>query len=572
MPSRFIRSEQPEALRRGLGWLYAFVRPQRGAILRLLALSLLASALVLLQPWLTKLLIDDGLLARDYPTLVMVAAAMIAAGLAGTALAGINRLLHTRLSGTILFALRSDLYRHLQGLSPSFYGRQRLGDLMSRIDGDVAEIQRFAVDSLFAAVSSVIGLLGALAMMIGLSWKLSLLVLVLVPLEVVWLRHMRRRLETRTRTVRERAADVSSFLVETLPAMKFIQASRREADERARLDALGARYLDELLGLQRTEFLTHALPSTLTSLTRAGAFLIGGWWVIEGDWQLGALIAFSTYLGMATGPVGSLLGLYVAVQRMSVSLMRVGELREATAEVADPPAAVAVPPAWRGRVELDGVVFRHRGRAEAVLDGASLVIPAGSKVALTGASGVGKSTLIDLLHRHYDPAAGVLRLDGVDLRTISLGELRRAVAVVSQDIVLFRGTLADNIRYAMPAADDEAVRLAAHRARLDELVAALPQGLATPLAERGQQLSGGQRQRIAIARALLQDPCVLVLDEATSAVDEATEAAVIAEVDALFADRTRILVSHRAATRVGCERELRLEAGRLEPVVRAQGD
>ncbi|GAB1459691.1 hypothetical protein MASR2M50_14650 [Thauera sp.] len=337
MPSRFIRSEQPEALRRGLGWLYAFVRPQRGAILRLLALSLLASALVLLQPWLTKLLIDDGLLARDYPTLVMVAAAMIAAGLAGTALAGINRLLHTRLSGTILFALRSDLYRHLQGLSPSFYGRQRLGDLMSRIDGDVAEIQRFAVDSLFAAVSSVIGLLGALAMMLGLSWKLSLLVLVLVPLEVVWLRHMRRRLETRTRTVRERAADVSSFLVETLPAMKFIQASRREVDERARLDALGARYLDELLGLQRTEFVTHALPSTLTSLTRAAAFLIGGWWVIEGDWQLGALIAFSTYLGMATGPVGSLLGLYVAVQRMSVSLMRVGELREATAEVADPP-------------------------------------------------------------------------------------------------------------------------------------------------------------------------------------------------------------------------------------------
>ena len=571
MLSRFIRSEQPEALRRGLRWLYAFVRPQRAAIARLLMLSLLASALVLLQPWLIKLLIDDGLLARDYPTLVTVAAAMIGAGLAGTALAGINRLLHTRLSGTILFALRSDLYRHLQTLSPSFYGRQRLGDLMSRIDGDVAEIQRFAVDSLFAAVSSVIGLLGALAMMIGLSWNLSLLVLVLVPLEVAWLRLMRRKLEARTRSVRERAADVSSFLVETLPAMKFIQASRREVDERARLDALGARYLDELLGLQRTEFVTHALPSTLTSLTRAAAFLIGGWWVIRGDWQLGALIAFSTYLGMATGPVGSLLGLYVAVQRMSVSLMRVGELREAKAEVADPPATTAMPLPWRGRIELDGVVFRHRGRAEAVLDGASLVIPAGCKVALTGASGAGKSTLIDLLHRHYDPAAGVLRLDGVDLRALPLGELRRAIAVVSQDIVLFRGSLADNIRYAMPAATDDAVRTAARRARLDELVAALPQGLATPLAERGQQLSGGQRQRIAIARALLQDPCVLVLDEATSAVDEATEAAVIAEVDALFADRTRILISHRAATLVGCDLEWRLGAGRLEPVARAQG-
>ncbi len=572
MLSRLIHAERPDALRHGLRWLYAFVRPQRRAIAGLLALSLLASLLVLLQPWLTKLLIDDGLIARDYGMLVTVAAAMIAAGIAGTVLAGVNRLLHTRLSGTILFALRSDLYRHLQTLSPAFYGRQRLGDLMSRIDGDVAEIQRFAVDSLFAAVSSVIGLIGAVAMMLGLSWKLSLLALVMVPLEVVWLRRMRRRVEARTRTVRERAADVSSFLVETLPAMKFIQASRREAAERVRLDALGARYLDDLLGLQRTEFLTHAVPGTLTSLTRAAAFLIGGGWVIDGSWQLGALIAFSTYLGMATGPVNSLLGLYVAIQRMSVSLMRVGELREAAAEVQGPPSPPALLPAWQGRVEFDGVVFRHRERTEAVLDGASLVIPAGSKVALSGASGAGKSTLIDLLHRHYDPATGTLRLDGVDLRTIPLGELRRVVAVVSQDIVLFRGSLADNIRYAAPGAGDDAVRTAAGRARLDELVASLPHGLDTPLGERGQQLSGGQRQRIAIARALLQDPCVLVLDEATSAVDEETEAAVIAEVDALFAGRTRILISHRAATLVGCDVRVRLAGGRLERVASAGGD
>ncbi|MEX5686546.1 ABC transporter ATP-binding protein [Pseudomonas silesiensis] len=542
---RLIHSQNPAALQAALRWLYSFVRPHRLAIAGLLGLSACASALVLVQPWLTKLLIDDGLLARDFSMLVLIAGLMIVAGLLGTLLSGINRYLHTRLSGRILFALRDDLYRHLQTLSPNFYGQRRIGDLMSRLDGDVAEIQRFAVDSLFSAVSSVIGLVVAVAMLVTLSWKLSLLALVLIPLDVLWLRWMRRKVECDVRQLRERSADMSSFMVETLPVMKFIQAAGQQQREARRLETLGQGYMSQLLRLQVTEFFTQAVPGTLTSLSRACAFLIGGYWVVQGTWQLGALIAFSTYLGMAVGPVQSLLGLYVAIQRMTVSLGRVMELRGEEPTVLTPVTPRPMPSS--GELRFDDVHFSHPGRPT-TLRGIEARIPYGLKVALSGGSGVGKSTLIDLLQRHHDPQSGRVLLGEVDLRELDLFQLRRRIAVVSQDIVLFRGSLADNLAYAVPDASREAIAEVARLAQLDSLIASLPEGLDSPLGERGQQLSGGQKQRIAIARALLQDPLILVLDEATSAVDEATEREVIEAIDRLFAGRTRILISHRPST------------------------
>ncbi|WP_339070005.1 ABC transporter ATP-binding protein [Pseudomonas idahonensis] len=562
--TRLVDSRDPQALSAALGWLYSFVRPHRLAIGGLLGLSVCASLLVLVQPWLTKLLIDDGLLARDFSKLVLIAGLMILAGLLGTLLSGVNRYLHTRLSGRILFALRDDLYRHLQRLSPSFYGQRRIGDLMSRLDGDVAEIQRFAVDSLFSAVSSVIGLVVALAMLLTLSWQLSLLALVLIPLDVLWLRWMRRKVERDVRQLRERSADMSSFMVETLPVMKFIQSAGQQQREAQRLDRLGQGYMNQLLKLQVTEFFTQAVPGTLTSLSRACAFLIGGYWVVQGTWQLGALIAFSTYLGMAVGPVQSLLGLYVAIQRMTVSLGRVMELRGEEPGISAPTAPLPVPD--NGELHFKDVHFSHPGR-DSTLKGIEARIPYGLKVALSGTSGAGKSTLIDLLQRHHDPQAGQVLLGGIDLRQLDLAQLRRQVAVVSQDIVLFRGSLADNLAYSVPAASREAVAEVARLAQLQGLIESLPEGLDSPLGERGQQLSGGQKQRIAIARALLQDPMILVLDEATSAVDEATEREVIEAIDRLFAGRTRILISHRPSTLADADLRFELLDGVLHSVV-----
>ncbi|MBI6922257.1 MULTISPECIES: ABC transporter ATP-binding protein [Pseudomonas] len=561
--ARLVESSDPVLMRQALAWLYGFVRPHRRAIGLLLGLSLGASLLALAQPWLVKTLIDEGLLAKDYQTLWHMAAIMIGAGLLGTVLAGVNRYLHTRLSGRILFALRDDLYRHLQQLSPTFYGRRRMGDILSRLDGDVAEIQRFAVDSLFSAVSAVIGLVGAVALMLMLSWQLSLLLALLVPIEVLWLRWMRRKVEREVRNLRERSADVSSFLVETLPAMKFIQASGQQGREAGRLDQLGQGYMRQLLKVQVTEFFTQAIPGTLTSWCRACAFLVGGWWVIQGTWQLGALIAFSTYMGMAVGPVQSLLGLYVAVQRMAVSLGRVMELKQEA--VAVRPVSNPKPiPDGPGELRLEGLSFAHEGRQGAVLNNVQVCVPGGLKVAISGASGVGKSTLIDLLQRFYDPDAGRILLDGTDLRDLDLAALRRRIAVVSQDIVLFRGTLAQNLAYGVPEASRAELERVVRLARLDSLVESLPLGLDGLLGERGQQLSGGQKQRIAIARAVLQAPAILVLDEATSAVDEATEREVIAAIDQLFAGRTRILISHRASTLADADLHLQLHDGQLQ--------
>jgi ATP-binding cassette subfamily B protein len=549
--------------RQAMRWLFGFVRPRGGTLVALLVLSVATSLLVLVQPYLTKLLIDDGLVARQFNTVLVLVGLIFFVGLVATLLSGANRYFYTRLSGHILFDLRESVYRHLQTLSPAFYSRNRGGDILSRLDGDVAEIQRFAVDSLFAAVSALLGLLGTLGFMLLLSWQLTMVLLALVPLHWMYLRFMRPRVQQQARRLRERSSDVTAFLVETLPAMKFIQAVAAEPREASRLGVLNRLYLGELLQLQLVEFATAAVPNTLTSAARALVFAIGGYWVIQGQMALGSLIAFSTYLGMAVGPVQGLLGLYMSLYRVQVCLERVRYLMDAAPDVV--PGGQRVPGAgMRGALELQDVSFRYPGSDQYILQRATVSLPAGCSVGIYSPSGSGKTTLVDLLLRHYEPDAGRILVDQIDIREFGLGDWRRRIALVAQDIVLFRGSVLDNIRYARPDASDDEVHQAVRRAQLDALVERLPQGLDTPVGERGTRLSGGEKQRIAIARALLQQPLLVILDEATSAVDVEVEREVLQAVAELFADRTRLVISHRQSALDRCSHLLAIEGGQLQ--------
>lgn len=533
----------------GLSWLIDQLRPWWPRLLLVLCLSLVSTLIGLLQPYVTKYIIDDGLLAGDYTLLVWLCVLMFSLAVVSALLGAVNRWYYVDLSTRILLGMRSKLFTHLLNLSPRFHADMPPGQLIARLDGDIAEVQRFAVDSLLASVNGVIALAGALALMLTLSPLLTGIALVLIPAIVLFLRWTQPRLMDVTRRVRERASDVTAFLVETLGAVKFIQTAATGGDEGARLDALNERFRHDTLRMQMTNYAVSHVPALITTLSTVIVFLAGGYLVIHQSLSLGTLVAFSAYLARSTGPVHTLLGLYAGWQRARVSLQRVGEIRERQPEVVESLHAVPLPGPADAAIRFEDVWFGYGDDRPPVLRGINLEIPAGSKTLIAGASGAGKSTLIDLLQRHYDPDRGRIEIGGRDIRDFRLDELRRRVAVVTQETVLFSGSILDNIRYVRPDAGDDEVTRAARVSRIDQFADALPNGLDTELGNRAVKLSGGQRQRLAIARALLQDPVVLILDEATASIDSETEAEIIRAIDELFHDRTRIVISHRAAAR-----------------------
>ncbi len=547
--------------------LWPHLRPQRGTLTLAFLLGLSIAALSAAQPLLTRMVIDQGLIGRQYSRLVAACLGMLVLALTSFALGGLHRAIYIRASGCTLFSLRCAVYAHLLRVSPRRLARVPVGDLVSRLDGDVAEVQRFGTDAAAAFVSSLLTLAVVGAVMLGLSWRLSLLIAALLPLQLLVRHYARRRIEASTRSSREASSRLSGFLVETLSAARAVQAAAAEDFEVRRLTALSDTYLGQVLRQQLVAYATGSFAGLLGHLATAATFVLGGWYVLNTQLSVGTLVAFIAYLGRSSSSAASIASLYTGYQRARVSLERVEELLDLPV-VAESPHAIALPADARGALRFEAVSVAADGGPR-LLDAVSIDIPAGSKVVLGGASGAGKSTLADLLRRFLEPDIGRILLDGRPLDEYRLADLRQRIVVVEHSPVLFRGSILDNLRYGRPEVDEATVLLAARQSRVDDFVSTMAEGYGTQVGEGGSGLSTGQRQRIAIARAALARPLIVVLDEATSGLDAGSARAVHQSLDAMFGDRTRLVITHRADYIERSDLCWRLEAGQLSPALRA---
>jgi ATP-binding cassette, subfamily B, bacterial len=520
-----------------------FIVPYWPRLVFVLLAGIAATGFGLLQPYISKLLIDDALAKRNLRMLLIVSGLMFGVTVLGFVLNILSSYQYVRVSASVLFDMRVALYRHLQTLSPRFWAGRKLGDVVSRINNDIAEVQRVSADSLLSVLSNVVFLIGSAAIMLALSPRLFLVSVAAVPAGVWALQHYQHRLARRVRAVRERSSDIGSFLLETLLGIRLVVSARAESREVERFRARNQSFLDALMRMQIASFLSGAVPGTILTLSTAAIFLYGGKLVIDGSLTIGSLVAIMAYHLRLLAPVQNLMSLYSNLVTGGVSLSRVWELFDTHAEIVDRPEAKPLANV-RGEIEFDRVSFGYG--ADMVLEDLSFRVAPGTICAILGPSGAGKSTLADLLVRFYDPDAGAIRIDGRDLRDLPLADLRHAVMLVDQAPYLFHASVRENIAYARPEASDDEIVSAAQAAAIHDRILALPDGYDTLIAERGQTLSAGERQRIALARALLANPKVLVLDEPTSALDEANERAIAETLVRVAEGRTAILITHRA--------------------------
>jgi ATP-binding cassette subfamily B protein len=544
-----------------LAALAGYIRPHWLRLVPVVILSLAGTLVSLWVPYISKILVDEALLGRNMATLFRAVTGFFLLTLISYALNVWSGLRYTRVSAEILFDMRLSLFRHLQRLSPRFWARTRLGEVISRINNDISEIQRVAAETALAWIGHVVFLAGSVVMMLWLDVRLFLVSLAALPIAVIALRRYRKQMESQAAGVRQASASIGSFLIESLTGMQLVVASNAQEREAARFRDGNDRFIDRLMAMQRTSYLAGGVPGLLLAGGSAAVFLYGGWSVIDNRITIGTLAAFLAYHLRLLNPVQAMMGLYANFATARVSLDRVRELFDEPVEVLEPERPVVIEEA-RGEIAFDNVSF-YFDRGTPVLEDVSFTIAPGEVVAIIGPSGSGKSTIADLMLRMMDPSCGVIRLDGHDLKTLPLAGLRRFIAAVDQEPFLFHASIEENLRYAKPEATDKELGEAAAAAGISDWVASLPQAYQTVVGERGMAVSAGEKQRLALARAFLANPAVLVLDEPTSALDPENESRIMAACRQRLRGRTVIVITHRGELARNADRALVVDQTRV---------
>lgn len=561
-------------LRRTLRHVRPHLRPHRHLAVGGLAALVAEVGFRLLEPWPIKVVIDTIIQpgAAQRPG-VMRLIALAAAALVGVvllrALASYAMTVCFALAGTrAMTSVRAELFDHLQTLSLRFHHRTATGDLLTRLIGDVGRVQEVAVTAALPLLGNLAALAGMAVVMVLLDWQLALLTLVAFPIFVLGGARQGARITAAARRQRRREGELAGTAGETLGAMTVVQAYSLRALLRGRFSASNATALRDGVRAARLAAGLERGTDVLVGLAGAVVLLAGARQVLNGSLTPGELVVFVSYLKSAFKPMRDLAKYTGRLAKAAASGERIVDLLQTRPGVTDRPGAI-VAPRLRGEVCFEGVCVGY-GPGPLALAGVDLHVPAGARIGLLGPSGSGKSTLAALLPRLQDPNSGRVLVDGYDLRDLTLESLRAQVAVVFQESVLFATSIAENIRYGRPGASDAEVEAAARQANAHEFVTALPDGYLTVVGERGGTLSGGQRQRIAVARALLRDARIVVLDEALTGLDEAGAASVRQALHRLTAGRTTFVISHDADDVADCDHVVWIEDGQIADQGRAE--
>ena len=557
---RLVRGEDQRG--RKVRWMFGLLRPYRRQVLLMLLALVIATAAGLAPPYLAGKAIDDGINAGDSSALTVIVLVFLASAVVYWAASYAQTYLVGWVGQRALQDLRQRIYSHLQAMSIGFFTRNRPGVLISRLTNDVQALDSLVTDGVVTLISSTLTLGGVIVILLLLDVPLALVTFLTFPLLAVASVVFRIASAGAYRATREKIANITAYLQETLSGVRVV---RSFGQERRHIDRMTVLNEENREVNMRTVYLNASyFPAVelLSAIGTAAILLYGGYQVIDGNVEIGVLVAFVGYLNQFFDPIQQISQLYTTYQQGMAALDKIFDLLDTAPDMTDRPGAVD-PGEIRGELRLDDVSFSYGAGGDWALADVDLYVPAGQTVALVGETGAGKSTMAKLVARFYDPQRGRISVDGHDLCDLQARALRRQLGIVPQEGFLFSGTVRENIAFGRPDADDDEIREAARAVGAEGFIERLADGYETEVGERGAHLSAGQRQLVAFARALLAEPRILILDEATSNVDVRTERTIERGLERLLAGRTAIVIAHRLSTIRRAGRIVVLEHGRI---------